>query len=60
MKKLLFVVLAIIGFSVNAQSQTNVEKSLFSVNFLLPGLEYELGLTNNTTLDLLAGTGFGI
>ncbi|CAM4225861.1 hypothetical protein [Gillisia limnaea] len=60
MKKLLFVVLVFIGFNVNAQSQANVEKKLFSVNFLLPGLEYEMGLSNNTTLDLRAGTGFGI
>lgn len=60
MKKLLFVVLVLIGFSANAQSQTNVEKKLYSVNFLLPGLEYEMGLSNNTTLDLRAGTGFGI
>lgn len=50
----------VIGCSLNVQSQTNVEKKLFSVNVLLPGLEYETGLSNNTTLDLRAGTGFGV
>ncbi|MFD2826243.1 hypothetical protein ACFSYG_07160 [Leeuwenhoekiella polynyae] len=45
-------------FAVNAQQQTGVEKRLFSVNILTPGLEYEFGLTNTTTLDLRLGTGF--
>ena len=45
-------------FAVNAQQQTGVEKRLFSANILTPGLEYEVGLTNTTTLDLRLGTGF--
>lgn len=46
--------------SITAQDQTLVEDGLFSVNILLPGLEYERGLSNESTLDLRAGTGFGL
>ena len=45
-------------FSVNAQDQPAVEDGLLSINILTPGLEYEHGLTNSSTLDLRAGTGF--
>ena len=45
-------------FTLNAQQQNGVEKGLLSVNILTPGLEYELGLTNTTTLDFRIGTGF--
>ncbi|HSP12717.1 MAG TPA: hypothetical protein VLO29_09340, partial [Salegentibacter sp.] len=38
--------------------QASVEDGLLSLNILAPGLEYEYGLTNSTTLDLRAGTGF--
>ena len=44
-------------FSAYAQ-QASVEKNVFSANILTPGLEYELGLTPTTSLDLRVGTGF--
>lgn len=44
--------------SLSAQDQPTVEDGLFSVNILTPGLEYEYGLSNTTTLDLRAGSGF--
>lgn len=59
MKHFLFVGLLFFSlFSLYAQQQTGVEKGLLSVNILTPGLEYELGLTNTTTLDFRVGTGF--
>lgn len=59
MKKLLLLSFCFFTFSfINAQNQPSVEDGLFSVNILTPGLEYEYGLTNSTTLDLRAGSGF--
>ena len=59
MKKLLILSFCFFTFSsINAQNQPSVEDGLFSVNILTPGLEYEYGLTNSTTLDLRAGSGF--
>lgn len=43
--------------SIHAQDQASVENGLLSVNILTPGLEYEYGLSNYTTLDLRAGIG---
>jgi len=42
----------------NQESTNGVEKGLFRINILNPGLEYEIGLSQNTTLNLRAGTGF--
>jgi len=59
MKKLILLSFCFCSFlSINAQDQPSVEDGLFSVNILTPGLEYEIGLTNSTTLDLRAGSGF--
>ena len=59
MKQLLLLSFCFFTFlSINAQNQPSVEDGLFSVNILTPGLEYEFGLTNSTTLDLRAGSGF--
>ncbi|MFN4761568.1 hypothetical protein ACKGJN_00430 [Gillisia sp. Q332] len=57
MKKFLLLGFGLFSFSINAQDQASVENGLLSVNILTPGLEYEYGLTNTTTLDLRAGTG---
>lgn len=48
---------------VNVKAQvktTSVEKNLFKINILSPGITYELGLSNNTTLctDLNLSFGF--
>lgn len=59
MKRLLLLSFCLFSFSViNAQDQASVEDGLLSINILTPGLEYEYGLTNSTTLDLRAGAGF--
>ncbi len=59
MKKFLLLSFCLFSFlSINAQNQASVEDGLLSINILTPGLEYEYGLTNSTTLDLRAGTGF--
>ncbi|MGM0932174.1 MAG: DUF3575 domain-containing protein [Bacteroidota bacterium] len=59
MKKPLLLSFCFLSFSfINAQDQASVEDGLLSINILTPGLEYEFGLTNSTTLDLRAGTGF--
>ena len=59
MKKLLLLSFCFLSFlSINAQDQASVEDGLLSINILTPGLEYEYKLTNSTTLDLRAGTGF--
>lgn len=61
MKKLLLLSFCLFSFvSINAQDQPFVENGMLSVNFLLPGLEYETGLSNKTTLDLRTGIGFGL
>ena len=53
MKKLILLSFCFFTFSsINAQNQPSIEDGLFSVNILTPGLEYEYGLTNSTTLDL--------
>ncbi|PRX45265.1 DUF3575 domain-containing protein [Salegentibacter salegens] len=60
MKKLLLLSFCLFTFSsINAQDQASVEDGLLSINILTPGLEYEYGLTNSTTLDLRAGSAFG-
>ena len=59
MKKFIFFSLCL--FSLNcaeAQNQTSVEDGILSLNLLTPGIEYEHGLTNKTTLNLRGGTGF--
>ncbi len=38
-------------FSAHAQSDKNVEKGLFKVNALYPGVSYELGVGKNTTFN---------
>ncbi|MBZ9629336.1 DUF3575 domain-containing protein [Salegentibacter sp. LM13S] len=57
MKKILLLSFCYFSFlSINAQDRASVEDGLLSVNILTPGLEYEYGLTNATTLDLRAGS----
>lgn len=58
MKKLLLLSFCLFSFLfINAQDQASVEDGLLSINILTPGLEYEYGLTNSTTIDLRAGSG---
>ncbi|MEM9077651.1 MAG: hypothetical protein AAGC43_11445 [Bacteroidota bacterium] len=59
MKHLFLLPLFLCFLSVNAQTQKNVENSQFKVNFLNPGLEYEVGIAKDQTLNFGAGLQFG-
>ena len=58
MKKLLLFSAFLLSFSILAQNKPGTTENQFSVSFLLPGVEYETSLSNKTTVDLRAGTGF--
>ncbi|MEH6406876.1 MAG: DUF3575 domain-containing protein [Leeuwenhoekiella sp.] len=60
MKLLKCLAFLVFIFSVKciAQNDRSVEKGLFKVNFLTPGLAYEIGLSDFSTLHLEAGSGF--
>lgn len=55
MKKTLLAVFLFSGIFANAQSTQNQ----FSLNFLIPSAEYELAVSDNTSVDLMLGLGFG-
>ena len=54
----LFALLLICNLS--AQSDKNVEKGLFKINALLPGISYELGAGKNTTFNFDVILGFAL
>lgn len=58
MKKFLLFAFAFFSLNIQAQEATVSKKSLFSINFLLPGFEYEASLSEKTTLDMALGFGF--
>ena len=60
MKKFLLLSIIFTSVSASAQEQATVSENLFSVSFLLPGIEYETALSNKTTLDFRAGTGLAV
>lgn len=61
MHKFIFVFLcSILPFSLTAQNNPEVSKSIFSVNFLIPSVELETRISEKTTLDLSGGIGFGL
>ncbi|WP_036152392.1 hypothetical protein [Maribacter forsetii] len=45
---------------VNAQSNKQVEDGLFKINLLAPGVSYEVGVADKTTLTLEAFLGFAL
>lgn len=59
MKKAITAIFLLSTIFLSAQNSTvGVEKQLFKVNLLLtPGLEYEVGVSKNSTLDFRLGTG---
>lgn len=62
MKKNILFIFCLISYSVYSQDSPTipvVSQSLFSLNFLVPAVEFEAGITPNTTLDLNFGIGFG-
>ncbi len=60
MKKIIVSILFLLSITVSVQAQTTgVEKQMFKANLLLtPGLEYEVGVGDRSTLDFRLGTGF--
>jgi len=57
MKNNLFFGFIIFTFLANAQT-TKVEKGQLKLNFLAPGIEYEIGLMDKTSLSFEVGSGF--
>lgn len=61
MNKIIFLFLcSFIPFTLTAQNNQKVSKSIFSVNFLIPSVELETRISDKTTLDLFGGIGFGL
>ena len=60
MKKCFFLFLFSSVIWVYAQSDKKVENGLFKVNALLPGVSYELGIAETSTLNFEAIIGFAI
>lgn len=61
MKKYMFLFLILVSFSnIFAQDTSSVEKNLFKINLLLPGVVYEHGLSKKNTLysELSFGIGY--
>jgi len=56
---LLFFILWLLSFG-HLFGQQIVEKNQWSIDVLLPGVTYEHGLTENTTLNSNLGFGFGL
>jgi len=55
MQRILLMALLLCGFYVTAQFGKNCEIRQFKINLINPGIEYEMGLGVNTTLDVKAG-----
>ena len=55
MKKILLSTFLLLGFCVQAQETSNQ----FSLNFLMPSVEYETAISKNSTIDANLGFGFG-
>ncbi len=59
MKYSITIFLLVFHFLINAQTTHNVEGHQFKINIINPGLEYEIGIAQNQTLDFGAGLQFG-
>lgn len=62
-KTLLTLAVILTSFTVakaQGEQPAIVSKNLFKINFLAPGLEYERGLTESTTLNINTSLGFEI
>lgn len=60
MRRLFPLLLLLLSFNSFSQNSTGVSKNQFSINFLMPALELETRLTNNSTIDLYLGTGYAL
>ena len=57
-KSLLFVAVILLSLNSFGQKSSPQTNSQFSVNLLMPSLDYELSIGTNSTLDFLLGAGF--
>ncbi|NER18587.1 hypothetical protein [Spongiivirga citrea] len=57
MKKTTVLLALIISQFAIGQDSKNVADSQFKINFLTPGVEFETGISNNSTLNFALGTG---
>ena len=55
MKKIYFLLCILFSLNLSAQETTNQ----FSLNFLIPSAEYEVALSENTSIDAIIGIGAG-
>lgn len=55
MKRILIGLCLFVGITASAQTTTNQ----FSLNFLIPSAEYEVAVSDHTSIDALAGLGAG-
>jgi len=60
MKHFLPIIFILASLHLSAQNNGEVSKNLFTVNLLMPSLEWETRLTYNSTLDVNLGTGFAV
>ncbi|PRX53874.1 DUF3575 domain-containing protein [Flagellimonas meridianipacifica] len=60
MRQTLTILFLLCSLFISAQGQRNVEDSQFKVNFINPGLEYEVGIAQSQTLNFGAGLQFGV
>ena len=58
-KLLLFVAVILSSISIFGQERSPETNSQFSLNLILPSLEYEIKTGHSSTVDLLLGAGFG-
>ena len=56
--KYLFSIACIFLFSLNAISQDITTNNQFSLNLIFPSAEYEVGLSDHSTIDATVGVGF--
>ncbi len=57
MKKLILLLVFVTGQFAFSQDSKNVADKQFKINFLTPGVEFETGVSNNSTINLALGTG---
>jgi hypothetical protein len=60
MKSSLVLISLLLISLASAQSDKNVEDHQFKINFLSPGIIYEVGIQKNSTLNFQLGAAFGL
>jgi hypothetical protein len=50
-KYIVLILLVVLVTNLKAQEKTSVEKNIFKINILTPGITYELGIGKKTTLN---------